>query len=42
MIKADPAIGTAAIWQRLADDYGAIVAYPTLRTHVTSRRVKLR
>jgi hypothetical protein len=23
MIKADPAIGTAAIWQRLTDDHGA-------------------
>lgn len=32
----------AAIWQRLADDYGTTVAYPTLRTYVTSRRVKLR
>ena len=38
MIEADPAIGTAAIWQYLADDHGVIVAYPTLRTYVTSRR----
>jgi hypothetical protein len=38
MIDADPAIGTATIWQRLADDHGATVAYPTLRTYVTSRR----
>lgn len=38
MIEADPAIATAAIWQRLADDHGATVAYPTLRTYVISRR----
>jgi TniQ len=38
MIDADPAIGTAAIWQRLADDHGTTVAYPTLRTYVTSHR----
>jgi hypothetical protein len=38
MIDADPAIGTAAIWQRLADDHGATVAYYTLRTYVVSRR----
>jgi len=38
MIETDPAIGTAAIWQRLADDHGTTVAYPTLRTYVTSRR----
>jgi hypothetical protein len=38
MIEADPAIGTATIWQRLADDHGVTVAYPTLRTHVTGRR----
>ena len=36
MINADPAIAT--IWQRLADDHGVTVAYPTLRTYVTSRR----
>jgi hypothetical protein len=38
MIGADPAIGTAAIWQRLADDHGTTVAYPTLRAYVVSRR----
>ena len=38
MIEADPAIATATIWQRLADDHGVTVAYPTLRTYVTSRR----
>jgi hypothetical protein len=38
MIDVDPAIGTAAIWQRLADDHGATVAYYTLRTYVVSRR----
>jgi hypothetical protein len=38
MIEADPAIPTATIWQRLADDHGVTVAYPTLRTYVTSQR----
>jgi hypothetical protein len=38
MIGEDPAIGTAAIWQRLADDHGTTVAYPTLRTYVVSCR----
>jgi hypothetical protein len=38
MIDADPAIGTATIWQRLADDHGTTVAYPTLRTYVVSCR----
>ena len=38
MIEAVPAIATAAIWQRLADDRGATVAYYTLRTYVVSRR----
>lgn len=38
MIADDPAIGTATIWQRLADDHGATVAYYTLRTYVVSRR----
>jgi len=38
MIEADPVIATATIWQRLADDHGVTVAYPTLRTYVTSRR----
>ena len=38
MIEADPAIATATIWQRLADDHGVTAAYPTLRTYVTSQR----
>lgn len=38
MIEEDPGIGIAAIWQRLADDHDATVAYPTLRTYVTNRR----
>jgi hypothetical protein len=38
MIDADPLIGTATIWQRLADEHGTIVAYYTLRTYVVSRR----
>jgi hypothetical protein len=38
MLAEDPAIRTAAIWQRLADDHGTTVAYPTLRTYVTRRR----
>jgi transposase len=38
MIEADPAIATATIWQRLADDHGVTVAYPTLRTYALSRR----
>lgn len=38
MIEADPAVGTAAIWQRLADDHASTVAYYTLRTYVVSRR----
>ena len=38
MIDKDPTIGTAAIWQRLADDHEATVAYYTLRTYVVSRR----
>jgi hypothetical protein len=37
MIDADPAIGAAAIWQRLADDHGATVAYYTLPTYAVSR-----
>jgi len=41
MIEANPAIGTAAIWQRLADDHDVTVAYPTLRTYVTSRRAAM-
>jgi hypothetical protein len=38
IVEADPVIATAAIWQRLADDQSVTVAYPTLRTYVTSRR----
>jgi hypothetical protein len=38
MIDDNPAIGTAAIWQRLADDHSATIAYYTLRTHIISRR----
>ena len=38
MIDDNPAIGTAAIWQRLADDHGATVAYYPLRTYVVSHR----
>lgn len=38
MIETDPEVATAAIWQRLADDYGSTVAYPTLRTYAVSRR----
>jgi hypothetical protein len=39
MIDADSKVATAVIWERLADDHGATVAYPTLRTYVTSRRI---
>lgn len=38
MIEADPGIATAAIWQRLADEYGTTVAYPALRAYVTRQR----
>jgi len=38
MIDEDPAIGTAAIWQRLAESHGRTVAYYTLRTYVVSHR----
>jgi hypothetical protein len=38
MIETDPVIATSTIWQRLADDHGGTIAYPTLRTYVTSRR----
>jgi hypothetical protein len=38
MIDDNLAIGTAAIWQRLADDHDATVAYYTLRTYVVNRR----
>ena len=42
MIDEDPVIATAAIWQRLADDHGTTVAYPTLRTYVTRHRTATR
>jgi hypothetical protein len=29
MIGADPEIAIAAIWERLADEHGTTVAYPT-------------
>ena len=38
MIAADPQITIATIWERLADEHGAAIAYPTLRTYVTSPR----
>jgi TniQ len=38
MLDEEPAIGTATIWQRLADNHGRTVAYYTLRTYVISRR----
>jgi hypothetical protein len=38
MIETNPAIATATIWQRLADDHGTTVAYPTLRAYVAGRR----
>jgi hypothetical protein len=38
MLTADPQIATAAIWEHLADNHGATVAYPTLRTYIASRR----
>jgi hypothetical protein len=41
MIAADPGIGTATIWQRLADDHGATVAYYTLRTYVAGHRAAM-
>ena len=40
MLEADPEISTATIWQHLADDHRATVAYPTLRTYVTAHRRK--
>ena len=36
MITADPEIAIAAIWERLANEHGTTVAYPTLRTYVVS------
>jgi hypothetical protein len=38
ILETEPQIAVAAIWQHLADEHGASVAYPTLRTYVTSRR----
>jgi hypothetical protein len=38
MIAANPQITIAAIWDRLADEHGTTVAYPTLRTYVSKRR----
>jgi transposase len=38
MLKANPQITTAAIWQQLADEHDVTVAYPTLRTYVTGCR----
>jgi len=38
MLQASPQITTAAIWERLAGQHSITVAYPTLRTYVTSRR----
>jgi hypothetical protein len=38
MLETEPQIAVAAIWQRLADEHGASIAYPTLRIYVTSRR----
>jgi len=41
MIHADPPMAIAAIWQRIADDHGTTVAYPTLRTYVVNQRDRL-
>ena len=41
MIDENPAIGTAVIWQHLADHHGRTVAYYTLRAYVASRRAAL-
>ena len=38
MIETQPRIAVTAIWQRLADEHDANIAYPTLRAYVTSRR----
>jgi hypothetical protein len=38
MIAADPEITIAAIRERLAEEHGTTVAYPTLRTYVSNRR----
>jgi hypothetical protein len=36
MLKANPEIPTAAIWQQLADEHEVTVAHPALRAYVTS------
>jgi transposase len=38
IIAANPQVTIAAIWERLADEHGVTVAYPTLRTYVTTSR----
>jgi hypothetical protein len=38
MIAANPEITIAVIWERLADEHGTTVAYPTLRSYVSSHR----
>jgi hypothetical protein len=38
IIAANPRVKIAAIWERLADEHGVTVAYPTLRTYVTTSR----
>ena len=38
MTATDPQITITAIWERLADEHGTTVAYPTLRAYVSSRR----
>jgi hypothetical protein len=38
MIEESPGIGTTAIWQRLADDHGVTVTYPTLGAYIVRRR----
>jgi hypothetical protein len=41
MLRANPEIATVAIWERFADNHGATVAYPTLRTYVTALRAAM-
>jgi hypothetical protein len=38
MLETNPRIIVAAIWEHLADEHGANIAYPTLRTYVSSKR----
>jgi len=38
VLRALPELATATIWQRLADEHDATVAYYTLRIYVVSRR----